>query len=215
MYKFNSQVHMGDYLPTFTDNEVKNEPMLFSCDRDASIALGGPITKAFLDSLYPEFLNHPDFILDTRVHMLMPGWFPYIPGYHHDDVPRNNTNGQPNYDNPEYRSLHAMALINGDVCPTEFALGHCDMAKVPDDGIIYKEWHKDVEKLLEDNLLEKWYAPTNQVVYFDCETFHQGTRARKNGWRWFGRASIQTNRKPVNEIRRQVQVYLENPMEGW
>lgn len=109
---------MGDYLPTFTDNEVKNEPMLFSCDRDASIALGGPITKAFLDSLYPEFLNHPDFILDTRVHMLMPGWFPCIPGYHHDDVPRNNTNGQPNYDNVDIKfnggnPLYGVVLEDG------------------------------------------------------------------------------------------------------
>jgi ribosomal protein L4 len=42
-----------------------------------------------------------------------------------------------------------------------------------------------------------------------------GTRAVKNGWRLFIRASWNTDRKPTNEFRRQVQVYMENPMEGW
>jgi hypothetical protein len=58
-------------------------------------------------------------------------------------------------------------------------------------------------------------TPSDTVVFFDDRTWHQGTRAVKNGWRLFIRASWNTNRKATNEFRRQVQVYMENPMEGW
>lgn len=145
----------------------------------------------------------------------MENWFPCIPGFHHDDVPRNNVDGQPNYDNPEYYSKHAMALVNGEVCPTEFALGECELPKVEEGEVIYKHWHNDVVKLLKEKKLRSFSAPTNQIIYFDWQTIHQGTQAVKAGWRWFARASINTNRKPTNERRNQVQVYLAEPMAGW
>lgn len=214
-YHFNSQVQLGEPLPNFTELEIKNEPMLFNCNYDAAWNLGGIITRSFLKSLPYNFYSSPDFVFDSRVHMLKTGWFPCIPGYHHDDVPRSTINGQPNYDSPEYLSQHAMALINGDICPTEYALGECEMLKINESQIIYKEWHKEIIKLLEKSKLDKWSTPTNQVILFDWQSFHQGTRAVKDGWRWFGRASKNTHRKPTNEIRNQVQVYLEFPMEGW
>ena len=39
----------------------------------------------------------------------------------------------------------------------------------------------------------------------------------RNGWRWFGRVSRNTDRVKniTNEIRVNAQVYLEFPMEGW
>jgi hypothetical protein len=42
-------------------------------------------------------------------------------------------------------------------------------------------------------------------------------QANGNGWRFFIRASWSTDRVKncTNEIRRQVQVYMENPVEGW
>ena len=213
MYKFNSQVHLGPKVRQFTQDEVKNEPMLFSADFDFAVAHGGPLTWRFIQALNYEFREAPDLIIDSRVHMLMPGFFPCIPGFHHDDVPRTRVDKQPNYDTPEYHSKHAVMLVNGDICPTEFALGECELDYV--DGIVYKKWHQDVVQLLEDGKIERSSCPSNQVVYFNYETFHQGTKAVAGGWRFFIRASINTDRKPVNEIRRQVQVYLEYPMEGW
>ncbi len=216
-YKFNSQIQLGNVLTkSFTQDEVKNEPMLFSCDFKTSVELGGPLTHAFLGSLSQEFFEAPELIVDSRVHMLMStNFFPAILGWHTDDVPRNKTNGQPNYDNPEYHSKHAMCLVNGDVCPTEFALGECELPKIDDDKIIYKEWHPIIDDLVKTNNLKSWFAPTDQIIYFDWQTIHQASETKIPGWRWFIRASINTNRKPVNELRKQVQVYLKYPYQGW
>lgn len=215
-YSFASQISLG---PTFNapDDEasVKNEPMFFNCDLDFAYAKGGPITRAFLGSLPFEVAEAPDAVFDSRVHMLMPGWYPCIPGWHHDDVPRSRGDGQPNYDNPEYRSKHVLGLVNGDICPTVFALGYHELPEVPLGGKIYKSWDSLVSNLVDQGGLYLEKAPSNRLVFFDWQTMHTGVKAITNGWRWFGRVSWNTHRKPTNEIRRQVQVYLENPKEGW
>lgn len=206
---FNSYAQLGAEMPEFSQDEIKNEPMLFSCDADTARQNGGPITRAFLDRLHPEFANG---IMDSRVHMLMPGWYPCIPGWHHDDVPRSTPTGQPNYIDPEYRSRHCLALVNGDIAPTEFLTG---LISVPAPSIataIYQKWDEYLER---HPMGERWSCPDRKLVYFNCDTFHRGVPAVRNGWRWFGRISIDTDRKPTNEIRAQVQVYMSAINAGW
>lgn len=218
MIKFNSQIEYGPTIQKqFTTDEIKNEPMLFQCDLEHALKFGGPITTLFIANLLksPKFCIRAkrdiEILIDSRVHMLMPNWYPCIPGYHHDLIPRSRSDGQPNYHNPEYYSNHCLMLVNGDIAPTEFAIGEIELPEVPLGETIYKVWHP----LVEQSNLKKVTCPSNQLVFFDWQTFHTGTKAVKNGWRFFIRASICHTEKPKNEIRRQVQVYLENPMEGW
>lgn len=212
--RFDSQIQVGAALPEYTTEQIKNEPMLFSCDFNTAHKLGGPLTRDFLFSLPSNFVQAKDLIVDSRVHMLMPGWWPAIPGFHHDDVPRDRCDGQPDYFTPAYKAEHCMALV-GDCCPTEFAIGEANFPDVPIGGKYYKVWHPLVVEKIKNGELRSMDAPLNKLIFFDWKTWHQGTAARKNGWRWFIRATKNTGRKPTNELRRQVQVYLEIPMEGW
>lgn len=214
MYQFNSQIQIGKDLPEFALKQIKDEPMLFNCNYESAYDLGGELTKTFLDLLSPEFKLADDLIIDSRVHMLMKGWFPCIPGFHHDDVPRERKDKQPNYINPSYKAKHCMALI-GDCCPTEFAIGKSEFPEVELDGKYYKVWHPLVVEKIKNKELQSISAPDGKLIYFDWQTWHQGIRAQKDGWRFFIRATINTGRKPTNELRRQVQVYLDAPMEGW
>jgi len=215
---------VGTFATDIPNSAIKNEPMFFNSDLNFAHANGGDITKSFIDALPLEWQEGP-MVFDSRVHMLMPGWFPAIPGYHHDDVPRPEipvgqhfaTSGQPDYDNPRYRSDHIMGLVNADICPTHFAMGECTMPRVEDGDLIYRRWHAEVERLLAEGSMDLAKAPDRSLVQFNCDAFHSGTKAVSNGWRWFGRVSRHTERanKITNEIRQQVQVYLEFPMEGW
>lgn len=205
------------------NDAIKDEPMFFNSDALFALAHGGPITRAFIQALPDDWREN--VVFDSRVHMLMPGWYPAIPGYHHDDVPRPPiapgrhfiTAGQPDYDTPRYRSQHILGLVNAEVAPTHFAVGECVMPQVEDGDLIYRRWHGEVERLIDAGELQSKPAPDRTLVYFDCDAFHTGTQAVSSGWRWFGRISRNTDRanNVTNEIRRQVQVYLEFPMEGW
>lgn len=214
MIHFNSKVILGDRINFFSEDVIKNEPMLFNCDLDSSIKLGGPITLAFIKKLDNRFLQSVDLVIDSRVHMLMNGWYPCIPGFHCDDVPRERPDGQPNHINPSYHSMHCM-MICGDSSRTEFALGEFNLFEVPLGEKVYKVWHPKIKKMIDTNILQSYSAAENQLLYFDNDSWHQGTQATKFGWRFFIRATINTARKPTNELRRQTQVYLPNLMEGW
>lgn len=222
---FNSQIKsIGRFARLIPNIMIKQEPMFFNSDLDYAFKHGGQITRSFISNLPHDWLVG-EAVFDSRVHMLMPGWYPAIPGYHHDDVPRADipvgqhfiTAGQPDYDNPRYKSEHILGLVNADVCPTHFAVGKAIMPEVPDGELIYRKWHPEVLKQIESGDLECVEAPDRTLVKFDWQTFHTGSKTISNGWRWFGRVSRNTDRtkKISNEIRVNAQVYLEFPMEGW
>lgn len=223
--QFTSEISkVGTFGSGCTFAEIKKETMFFNSDFEFAYRNGGKITRSFLANLPAEWKEQP-LVFDSRVHMLMPGWYPAIPGWHHDDVPRAEiptgqhfiTAGQPDYDNPKYKSEHIMGLLNADVCPTAFALGECEMPAIPEGELIYRNWHQEVEKLLNEGKLKKEHIKNGELVYFNWQTFHTGEKATTNGWRWFGRVSRNTDRlkKVTNEVRVNCQVYLEFPMEGW
>ncbi len=222
---FNSQFKkLNGFAQGLSNDLIKKEPMFFNSDLEYAYENGGNVTKEFIDAL-PKEWKLSEVVFDSRVHMLMPGWYPAIPGWHHDDVPRPEipvgqhflTAGQPDYDNTRYFSEHILGLVNADVCPTQFATGACIMPRVKDGETVYKKWHVEVEKLLKSGHLELHEVQDRTLYQFDWQTFHTGTKAVKNGWRWFGRVSRNTDRTKTitNEIRVNAQVYLEFPMEGW
>ena len=90
----------GDFFCNFPTEVIKNEPMFFNCDLAYAFKHGGEITKTFIAGLPEDWISYNP-VLDSRVHMLMKNWYPCIPGYHHDDVPRSTSTGQPNYLSPE------------------------------------------------------------------------------------------------------------------
>lgn len=220
----NSTLWLTDkQMPEFSELEIKNEPMLFNCDLGGALRHRGPITYEFL-TLLPLEWQRSSLVIDSRVHMLMPGWYPCIPGWHHDDVPRTRSDGQPNYADGQCRSEHIVALVNASVAPTEFLIGGGYFEEPALGRTIYADWHKEIERRLQEGRFTRFSLPDRELVGFNDRTWHRGVPARKNGWRFFIRASryfdvdgnpIARGNARTNEVRRQVQVYLDNVNEGW
>ena len=207
-----------------TAEEIERESMWFSADANFLYLAGGPIMKEFITHLDPK----KNWIIDSRSHMLMPGWFPCIPGWHHDDVPRNSSpdlppgfEGQPNYYSPAYHSEHVMAIVDaGTKSFTEFAEGYVNVRFPYSDlkATVYGEWDQDIEQQRgKDPSFVVNRVKNRDVMRFDYRTFHRGMPAKKHGWRWFARATdlATTERKIENKKRTQVQVYMSALTEGW
>jgi hypothetical protein len=127
MYNFDSQIALGPEITGDFDTDlVKNEPMLYRADFEFAYDNGGELTHKFLAKLAFDS-GHLNWSIDSKVAMLMKGWYPCIPGFHHDDVERDAKNFfQPNYEDASYRSKHAMMIVGDDVSRTRFALGKAD-----------------------------------------------------------------------------------------
>lgn len=213
LVRFNSTFHHGEALPAFGDDDVKREPMLWRASVGFAELHGGPLTWAFLEAL-PDEWKSSDVVIDSRTHMLMPGWYPCIPGWHLDDVPRSRPDGQPNHESPEYRSKHVMALW-GSASVTTFAVGDIELQEPEPGNTTYAIWHPIIEDRIRRGELVECAVMPRRLVFFDWTSFHRGNPATKRGWRFFIRATRDTNQKAQNEVRAQSQVYLPAVNAGW
>lgn len=217
---FNSRVVKFHRQPSMSDLKdrvalIKEEPMLFRATIDFARQHGGPITQKFIDAI-PQ---NSEALIDSRFHMLFPGMYPCIPGYHHDYVPRDKEFGQPDYKNPEYRALNLFMVVNSGVAPTVFAEGTGELPDLTQDQIAYKIYHPMVEDMVNDGTLKETTIEDSQIYKFDDRAWHKGVPAVKRGWRFFIRATYfysgDNFPKAQNEIRTQSQVYLPDPFIGW
>lgn len=214
-YEFDSSIVIrGTFPSNYLTDTIKNEPMFFNSSLSFAYSNGGPITQKFIESLPKDWMDCGP-VLDSRVHMLMPNMYPCIPGWHHDDVPRGGLNEQPYYSAMPYKSVHLMGLVNAEICPTVFALGKHKLPKVSE-GVVYDVWNDLVEKQI-GNELTLQEAKSGELIQFDWQSMHRGQMAKSSGWRWFVRISRNTDRvhRITNEIRKQVQVYLDKVNGGW
>lgn len=207
--KIKSKINIGSQLDPADQSLIKKETMLFRATKGFAQVNGGELTQRFLSKL-----PWDNVLIDSRTHMLMPGMYPCIPGWHHDDVPRDRSDGQPNYENPIYKSQHCMAIW-GDCSLTEFAIGEYDFSIPPVGMKIYKNISPIVDGLCDNGILNKIIAPEHHLIYFDWNTWHRGAATTKTGFRFFIRATKNSNLKPQNEIRYNANVYMPVLEEGW
>lgn len=212
-FTFDSNYTSIGYLSDYTQEQIRKEPMLRGADINFALKFGSDITREFIN-LYL-FETNDNWIIDSKTVLLMKDWYPCIPGWHHDDIARTREDNQPNYLNLQYKSIHRMAIV-GSNSLTDFLVGRIELPEVELNKIIYGEWNKLInEKIKLDNSLKIVKIKNTEVVEFDYQSFHRGCKATERGWRFFIRATKNTNRKFNNEIRNQVQVYLDNPEAGW
>ncbi|WPM81347.1 hypothetical protein R5W60_06645 [Brucella pseudintermedia] len=223
--------------PSIADNKplltklIQQEPMLFGSDAKFADMQGGPLTNLALVALEDIGVDRKDLIVDTRSHMLKPGWYPAIPGWHCDEVPRGK-DGQPDIDLipgcHDDRPRHYLIVLDaGTNAMTHFLNAKCRGYMALDEGLIA---HSKAVQLGEpstvwgqcDRVIRQGIDPehiertvSGHLYEFSQFDFHTATPATGDGWRWFFRATTKSKRPVANEIRRQVQVYLGDVNGGW
>lgn len=200
---------------------IELEPMFYRASFSFANSHAGPLTSDFLGYLRMHAktlgLDTNELVIDSRTHMLMRGHWPCIPGWHHDDVPRDAPNGQPNYDKPAYHAQHLMVVVDANDARTlalpQMLSGDIEVPWPLDDrAIVYREWDAHINETVGRRGAT---LSSGEIIHFDSKTFHRGMPARSNGWRWFMRASWDTQVKPENKLRRNANVYLAFAGAGW
>ena len=203
-----------------TLKEIRDETMLFGADWEYANEVGGPILKEFMKVLSENetfkyhFENYKserqNIVIDSRVSMTMPGAYPSLPGWHCDDFNRSERYAQPNPEDANDKVTHFMALVgeaqDGNSCTqfiTEPLTVKLDRTDV---------WHS-LDKSI--NSLPKYksdFIKNREVIHFNQNAIHRATPTKTPGWRLFVRCSF-THRPNYNEIRKQVQIYVDR--NGW
>lgn len=218
--RIRTPVHRIGVMENINGVPVEPEPMLFAADIGFCDEFGGDLTRAFVKALPADWQHDLGLIIDSRVHMLKPGWFPAIPGWHLDEVPRDSVNGQPDLGliDPETQTEHIAAIVDtGSLAFTEFLIDRPDVflpPRCPEDHSL-SLWQ------LHDAIIESASCKTvvsvgnGELFKFGFSNYHRAVAAKADGWRFFIRATRKSRRKTENKIRRQTQVYLSDERRGW
>lgn len=207
---YHSNYEVVGKIKQFSEKSIMREQskMLFGCDLKTSLNKGGIITKEFIKNLPDRFLHDPNLIIDTKVTMLMKGMLPCIGGWHLDNIKR--VNGQPDFINSG--NAEHIIMIMGDCSRTEF-IKDTIYVTIPDKSkIAFREMANEIDTFASPIT---HFANSGEMYHINNQSWHRGTPATENGWRYFIRASINHDRKFENQKRHQVQVYLDNQNNSW
>lgn len=212
MYTFKPDFfHVASISERFTDREIEAEPMLYSASRLFAETHGGPITQAIMRMMpIDAFFLGPDrhLVIDSRSHMLMPGMYPAIPGWHGDAWPRGE-NGQPDPSNvKDKRHVRHWTAIVGDCSLTEFLVDEHAVSVSLDSS----EFWACVSRRVGSYMTLAKQEPYS-IVEFGPDQLHRASPATHRGWRFWLRLSHLPG-KPHNKIRKQSQVYCTEH-GGW
>ena len=193
--------------------DIECEPMLFQASFEFAMRHAGPFTAAILGNLYD--VPHVEALrIDTRSHMLMPGWYPCIPGWH-CDFKRARDGLQVLDSERDARVQHYQWISSGPL--TEFAVGPIDDSCGDDvrwcdgDAVSWKE----IDTELSWHPPRVSQIPPQHIVTYDASALHRGVAwdGPPGHWRFFFRASHfpegDQHRVYANKVRKQVQVYCD------
>ena len=200
---------------------VRNTLGLHKCSLEDAVKYGGELTRAAL-SVMDLRGDRKHVVVDTKVHMLMPGFTPAIPGWHTDGVPRGPnrdsvSRGAPDIfsqDDGTIRPHRYHLLVTGVGCLPEFVMAPLELDVSNDD--LYAGMSRDVKAL--GDTVHTAPIPTCTAVSWDWWNIHRGITATRREWRFLIRVMETDMCEPIRDlrdiIRTQQQVYT--PMEfGW
>ena len=209
-----------------SDNEIKHTPALWNCDLDTAIKYGGGVTRQALGAMNLRG-DRKNIIVDTKTHMLMPGFYPGIPGWHTDGVPRGPERNPAAKADPNITAQEEMddeaprfhLLVTGTVCPTLFATTPDLTLDVDNDASLYKGISERVNALrAHDTNFEVMETKPSTVYEWDWWQLHTAQAAVAHGWRFLIRVTETNHFEPQTNladiIRTQQQVYVPEAF-GW
>lgn len=167
---------------------------------------------------YVSALPDGRYIVDTKVHMLKPGWLPCIGGWHFDEIHRDRFGGL-DFWKTDPDITHYFGLIDaGTNSLTEFYRGDFNWENLKQ---LQVNTYDDLNKVVEAcrvSTPEAFERVENNCLYkFGVFDAHQGLESTGSGWRYFFRATQHSKRPVINELRTQSQVYIPERLwkYGW
>jgi hypothetical protein len=230
--RFNrTPLQYGNTISAPSDLEIMNTPTLRQASLDTATRFGGTLTRRALDAMNLRF-DRQYIVVDTKVHFLMKGWCPSVPGWHTDGVPRGKEldpagSGLPNMKvqdewarEGDIRPPRYHLLVSGTSSLTSF-LKERDLSlfvpNEPDDNLyalITAEVNADL-----GTRFNKISIPDSQVVEWDWWEIHSAEWATHRGWRYLIRVTesdFLEPRKTLDDVfRYQNMAFVKSDEVGW
>jgi hypothetical protein len=194
-------------------NELKNTFGLWNASYDDAVRYGGEITRQALRAMNIRH-DRKNIIVDTKIHMLMAGMSPAIPGWHVDGAPRDNLKNPQGSGMPDtfaqegdkrFNRYHI--LVTGFGCLTQFINKPLTVhIPIRPSYEVYNIMSEAVQVRVKENPELVCEVPTATVVEFDWWNIHTGIVAKKNEWRYLIRVAESDYYEPRKDLREIIRI---------
>lgn len=224
--KFNrNKPQFGKAIEQPSQELVKNTLGLHNASLDDALKYGGELTRAALGAMNLT-MSKKYIVVDTKIHMLLPGMCPAIPGWHTDGVPRGNSLDPTAKDKPNIHAQEDMdspifhLLVTGESCLTHFIKDRDVELSVPDQPStkLYQDISSQVDDLVQSKQVESYVAPSCVPITWDWWELHTGVPATKHEWRFLIRVTETDIQKPKTDLREIIRTQQQGYMPlnfGW
>lgn len=152
--------------------------------------------------------------IDVKVHMLMSGWYPCIPGWHYDFITRDKNRGILPNSKQDEKIIHWMVVLGENIIPVQFLRAR-DIKTIIKKPLHWNAVNTAINTLIEKNKAAPLQIDPGDIIKFRGNELHQGLPAEQYCWRYFFCASLFPKNHPQRptgtrgKIRIQQQVYLD------
>lgn len=195
-----------------TQHDIIKEPTIYGGEYYYAHENGGPITKGFLSALALSPAYHDNCIFDSKVVQLMPGMYPAIPGWHCDEIKRTEGKIDCSKFHDNDSKAHFIGIVDFTISRTKFL--EADVT-LPYSENLWKDLHKFIETDASLDDADFFYAASKKIYRMEYQCIHTAQPAAQQGWRWFGRLTLNTERNHTNELRKQCNIYVDVDNSGW
>lgn len=207
-----------NFRADISEHDIQHTPGLLNASIDDAIRYGGLAIRHALSGL-PLIEDREHVIVDAKVHMLMPGMVPAIPGWHTDGVPRSENGAPTGPLAPDLtrqegrRSPHYHLLVAGCDAPTVFLEDRNVLVDVPDHPTpdLYAEITREVTAWTD---LERVEIPMGQWWTWDWWELHSAQPSRASGWRLLIRVTESDFVKPEADLRKVIRTHHQAYING-
>ena len=189
---------------------LRKEQQFYQSSMEFVAEKGGSIAREFIAKL--PFKYDDNVLVDVRVHSLQDGYYPAIPGWHLDWLPRTNKGADPIVDRiPDYDHV---VLIVAETSLTEFLAEDLLLGLPPTKAFEYANF---IINLGRHKLgpYKTTHVNSGDMVQFTSRDWHRPSPAEGNEWRLLIRASRIDHKQPVNRLVDQAQVYIPIREASW
>lgn len=219
-------ITIGNSIEQPSGSEIKNTFGLWNASIDDAVRYGGEITRLAIKAMNLRF-DRKNIVVDSKIHMLIPGMSPAIPGWHTDGAPRDNAKNPQGTGLPDtfaqendLRPNRYHLLVTGVGCLTSFIDVLNFEVPIPPTPTydVYEIMSAYVHDAVKKNPAITKQVPSATVVEFDWWNIHSGVIATSKEWRFLIRVCESDYYEPQKDlrevIRMQSQVYAPHNF-GW
>lgn len=216
---------------------MRNTLGLVNASLEDALRFGGELTRAAIGAME---LRHDRkyIVVDTKVHMLMPGFYAAIPGWHTDGVPRGRNWNPLSKEDPRLDVQEAIdrcergdpyaATVHAELAepepwvrrPTRYHMlvtGDGCLTEFVDGTVALEPtpaWagpglYADMNRQVEVLRPPTMLVPSCRVVEFDWWDIHRGTAATMHEWRFFIRVAELDLAEPERDLRKVIRTQCQ------